>query len=93
MKKKGAASASQFDSDDYYKVLGLQPSATEADIKKAYRKLAIKWHPVSHTLLLLIDLIEIGQKPRLDWISCWDFQENWRSLCSLVGPPTERDFW
>ncbi|WP_432670848.1 DnaJ C-terminal domain-containing protein [Flavobacterium sp. SM2513] len=30
---------------DYYKVLGLTKSATEADIKKAYRKLARKLHP------------------------------------------------
>ncbi|MEH6763185.1 MAG: J domain-containing protein [Aequorivita antarctica] len=30
---------------DYYKVLGLDKSATAADIKKAYRKLARKHHP------------------------------------------------
>ncbi|QQX76315.1 MULTISPECIES: DnaJ C-terminal domain-containing protein [Aequorivita] len=30
---------------DYYKVLGLDKSATAADIKKAYRKLARKLHP------------------------------------------------
>lgn len=30
---------------DYYKVLGLNKSATAADIKKAYRKLARKHHP------------------------------------------------
>lgn len=30
---------------DYYKILGLTKSATEEDIKKAYRKLARKHHP------------------------------------------------
>lgn len=30
---------------DYYEVLGLQKGASADDIKKAYRKLAMKWHP------------------------------------------------
>ena len=30
---------------DYYKVLGVGKSASSADIKRAYRKLSLKYHP------------------------------------------------
>ncbi|MDG1898077.1 MAG: DnaJ domain-containing protein, partial [Fuerstiella sp.] len=33
------------DKRDYYEVLGLERNASQADIKRSYRKLAMKFHP------------------------------------------------
>jgi DnaJ homolog subfamily C member 7 len=33
---------------NYYKILGIEKSADEAEIKKAYRRKAVEWHPDKH---------------------------------------------
>lgn len=33
---------------DYYKVLGVDKTANDSEIKKAFRKLSIQWHPDKH---------------------------------------------
>ncbi len=33
------------DKRDYYEILGVGKSATQDDLKKAYRKLAMQYHP------------------------------------------------
>eukprot|EP00971_Amphidinium_carterae_P018088 356660-Amphidinium_carterae.1 len=32
-------------STDYYRVLGVERTATDAEVAKAYRRLALKFHP------------------------------------------------
>ena len=38
-------STKQFNSRDLYEVLGLNSEASDRHIKKAFRKLSLKWHP------------------------------------------------
>ena len=33
------------DEEDFYHTLGVQKSSTDGEIKKAYKKLALRWHP------------------------------------------------
>jgi hypothetical protein len=43
---------------DYYHLLGLQKGCDERQLKKAYRKLALKFHPVRPCLILALNKLQ-----------------------------------
>ena len=43
--QKAQAALKQSKEKDYYKILGVRRDASKREIKSAYRKLALKWHP------------------------------------------------
>ena len=40
-----SAKKSNIYSDDYYSIMGVRRDASDADIKKAFKKLAVQYHP------------------------------------------------
>ncbi|KAH6946937.1 hypothetical protein HPB50_016183 [Hyalomma asiaticum] len=42
---KSCSERAQAQSEDYYSILGVSRNATPSDIRKAYKALALRWHP------------------------------------------------
>lgn len=75
---------------DPYAVLGLQPGATKAEIKKAFRQKAMAHHPDMCALLLrrcLVELVLVVRLPGWQLLlhnpACWLEAEN--SLAYICG--------
>ena len=47
---------------DPYVILGVSPSATDDEIREAYRKMSLKFHPDRHSQSTLSDLAEEKMK-------------------------------
>ena len=60
---------------DFYQILGISRAATDAEIKKAYRKLAMRWHPDKS------GQSDEHSKTRMQWIN----------NCLLYTSPSPRD--
>lgn len=64
---------------DYYRILGVSPSAGLTDIRRAYRVQAVRWHPDMH----------VGESPEMIRIAEHRFKEV-NEAYSVLSDPTQR---
>ena len=79
---KESAAPAQFKSNNLYSVLGLEPGANEEQIKKAYRKLAIKYHPDKNKSK---DAADIFKKITLAYTKLIEGMEEEEDLTTIDG--------
>src|SRR5262249_30789680 len=70
------APRARFDKD-YYRTIGLHPEATDDEIRRAYRRLALEWHP--------------DRRPR-DATAAERFKEISEAYAVLIDPARRRDY-
>lgn len=52
----------------FYEVLGVSQDAEEPEIKKAYRKLALEWHPgMLHRCITMIKSVRLAVLQHWNW--------------------------
>eukprot|EP00605_Chrysophyceae_sp_TOSAG23-4_P001330 GSChrysophyteH1.ASY1.ANO1.1447.1 assembled CDS len=77
MDSLGSQLVNAFGTKDPYAILGLERTATDEDVKKAYRKAALRHHPdkggdaekfkaccVAHSILSSVSILKIAKRQR-----------------------------